>query len=276
MKSITVDLKEAYGLMGGKLECICVERPLDGGLENWRRPAVIVVPGGGYGGVSRREGESVATRFLAAGYQAFILTYLVRPDGARYPEQLLELAASVDYVRTHADEFHVNPDEIFPIGFSAGGHLVGNLAVEWQDISRHTDLKLDCAPTAVGLCYPVIRNDAGHTASHNALLNGYTEEEKAALLPRLNLDDMDNENTPPAFLWSTFEDSCVPPKNTLLYALAMEKARIRYELHIYPCANHGKSSCDLENNTPEPCLKKNGRWVEECTSFFRLYVKEPF
>ncbi len=276
MKSITIDLKEAYGLQGGKLECIWVERPFDSGMERFARPAVIVVPGGGYGGVSRREGESVATRFLAAGYQAFILTYLVRPDGARYPEQLLELAASVDYVRSHAKEFCVNPDEIFPIGFSAGGHLVGNLAVEWQDISRHTDLQLDCAPTAVGLCYPVIRNDAGHADSHNNLLCGYSEEEKTALLHRLNLDEAVNEKTPPAFLWSSFEDGCVPPKNALLYALAMEKARIRYELHIYPCADHGKSTCDFEVNGNEPSLLKNGRWVEECTSFFRLFVKEPF
>ncbi len=275
MKSITIDLKETYGLQGGSLECIWVERPFDFDAENFRRPAVIVVPGGGYGGVSRREGESVATRFLAAGYQAFILTYLVHPV-AHYPEQLLELAASVDYVRTHAAEFCVNPDEIFPIGFSAGGHLVGNLAVEWQDISRHANLKLDCAPTAVGLCYPVIRNDAGHDGSHNNLLYGYTEAEKAALLPRLNLDEAVNEKTPPAFLWSSFEDGCVPPKNALLYALAMEKARIRYELHIYPCADHGKSTCDFEVNSHEPSLLKNARWIEECTSFFRLYVKEPF
>ncbi len=276
MKSITVDLKETYGLQGGKLECIYMERPWDANMENWRRPAVIVVPGGGYGGVSRREGEGVAARFLAAGYQTFILTYLVRPDGAFYPEQLLELAASVDYVRTHADEFHVNPAEIFPVGFSAGGHLVGNLAVEWQDISRHTDLKLDCAPTAVGLCYPVIRCDAGHAWSHENLLFGYAEKEQKALLPRLNLDEQVNEKTPPAFLWSSFEDSCVPPKNALLYALAMEKAQIRYELHIYPCADHGKSTCDFEVNGQEEALLKNRRWVDECTSFFRLYVKEPF
>ncbi len=276
MKSITVDLKQEYGLCGGKLECITVERPWDGGMENWRRPAVIVVPGGGYGGTSRREGESVATRFLAAGFQAFILTYLTRPDGVKYPEQLLELAASVDYIKSHADEFSVNPDEVFAVGFSAGGHLVGNLATEWQDMARHTDKKLDCRPTAVGLCYPVIRCDAGHADSHNNLLYGYSDEEKAALLPRLNLDDAVNEQTPPAFIWSSFEDGCVPPKNALLYALAMEKARIRYELHIYPCADHGKSTCDFEVNRPEPSLRKNARWVDECTSFFRLYTKEPF
>lgn len=275
-----VDLKKEYPfLQGGRLECIGMDYPLDGALdETWKRPAVIVVPGGGYAMVSKREGQPVAMGFLDRGFQVFILSYLVAPDGVRYPEQLLEVASATDYVKKHAKEFFVNPDEVFVVGFSAGGHLTGNLAIEYASASEKAGVELDCKPTAVGLCYPVISKNHGHQGSYANLMEGYTEEAKEELLKTLNLDEAVCESTPPAFIWATANDTSVPADNALRYALALAKKGVEYELHVYPRGNHGLSRGDLES-CPWAEAKDTARirpWLEDCASFFRLYTKERF
>ncbi len=278
MKSYTVQLKDIYpNLQGGTLDCILMDPPFDHLAPDWRRPAVVVVPGGGYGMVSKREGEPIASHFLAKGFQVFILTYLIRGDGVCYPEQLFELSCAMDYVKTHAAEMRVNPDEVFAVGFSAGGHLVGNLAVEFSKAGETWNTPIDAKPKAVGLAYPVIRYDAGHKDSHNNLLWGYSDEEKEALLPSLNLDTRVTNDTPPAFIWSTTEDACVPPKNALMYALAMSEHHIPYELHVYPQGGHGSSACSFEVNGPQfDFLKKNRKWLDDCSDFFRMFSKIPY
>lgn len=275
MKAFKVDLAKEYGLEGGVLECIVMEPTVDIGAENWKRPAVVVVPGGGYGMVSMREGASVATGFLDRGYQAFVLTYLCAPK-ARYPEQLLELAAAVDYVKTHAAELYVNPEEVFAVGFSAGGHLTANLAVDHQNVSMRAGRELNCKPTAVGLCYPVISKKHGHVGSYDNLLNGYTDEAKEELMKILNLDEVVSEQTPPAFIWTTAKDDCVPADNSLRYAMALDKQGIDYELHVYPRGHHGVSRGNLEINDEFDFLTKISHWMDDCASFFRLYTTEKF
>ncbi len=274
MRAFKVALKEEYSfLQGGELAALLMDVPMDDG-QGWKRPAVIVVPGGGYSYCSLREGEPVSTAFMAKGYQTFVLTYLCRAQNARYPEQLLELASAVDYVRKHAEEFNVNPDEIFVVGFSAGGHLTANLAVDHQNVEKKAGVALDCKPTAIGLSYPVISKIHGHQASYDNLLNGYSEEEKQTLLKGLNLDEMVNEQTPPAFVWTTAEDAVVPTDNAIRYALALDKAGICYELHVYPHGGHGLSTGSLEINVDIPALKRMCRWVEDCNLFFRDFVVE--
>ena len=280
MKTYQIDLKKEYGLAGGTLDCMiadCVDR---GKAETWKRPAVIVVPGGGYGCVCNdREGEAIALEFLARGFHAFILNYEVGGEnGIPYPEQLLEEAAAVDYVRKHAKEFTVNEKEIFAVGFSAGGHLVGNLAVEHQTVSQKYGKPLDCKPTAVGLCYPVISSKHGHMGSFENLLYGYSDEAKEELLKTLNLDEAVSEYTPPAFIWATAEDTVVPPDNAIRYALALDRQGIGYELHIYPKADHGLATAKEEINIFNFKLKhqytRAQKWLDDCASFFRIYCEE--
>ena len=239
MRTYKISLKEAYGIEGGQLECILCESPFDAPAPDWKRPAVIVVPGGAYWGVSKREGEPVASQFLARGFQTFILTYLCSPDGVSYPEQLIELSAAVDYVKKHAAEYNVNADEVFVVGFSAGGHLTADLAVEYASVKEKSGLELDCRPKAVGLGYPVISSKAGHEDSYINLLSGYTEEARGELMKSLDLDQEVTDDTPPAFIWTTSTDTCVPSANSLLYALALAKHKIPYELHVYPQGEHG-------------------------------------
>lgn len=276
MKSYKVSLKETYGLEGGELECMLSESPFDVPSPEWRRPAVVVVPGGGYCMVSKREGEPVANYFLAKGFQTFILTYRTCTEGSCYPEQLIELAAAMDYIKKNAAECLVNPEEIFVVGFSAGGHLAADLAVEYASVKEKAGMELDCRPKAIGLGYPVISFKCGHEDSYAHLLLGYTEEAKAELLKTLNLDELVTDTTPPAFIWTTSSDTCVPSKNSLMFALALANHKIPYELHVYPQGEHGASSCSYEINAPMEFLRKNSAWLDDCAEFFRLFTTEKF
>lgn len=278
MRVINVSLNEEYPfLQGGQLEGWLGDYPWDGERNpSWKRPALIVVPGGGYGMVSKREGEPIASAFYAKGFQVFILTYLCAPQ-VRYPEQLLELASAVDYVKKNAEAFDVNADEVFAVGFSAGGHLTGNLAVEYDEVAEKAGVKLDCKPTAVGLSYPVISSTHGHFGSYVNLLQGYPEEEQAVLKSKLNLDERVNEQTPPAFIWATATDNVVPADNALRYALAMARNDRPYEVHVYPEGVHGLSACNMEIcQDGDVNTKQMARWMDDCAAFFRRFTVEKF
>lgn len=274
MKYQTIQLKERYNVQGGMLTVLAGDKPFDYEAD-WKRPAVIVVPGGGYGMVSKREAEPVAFAFLAKGFHVFILNYMVAPD-ARYPEQLLELACSVDYLKKNADALSLNKEEIFVVGFSAGGHLAANLSTDYMQAVETYGAPLDCKVTAAGLCYPVITNKKGHFGSYQNLLNGYTDEEKQTLLQKLNLNEIVCERTAPAFLWATASDGVVPPSNALRYALALDDQGISYEIHVYPTGVHGLSTCDCEVNPYGDHLKRMTKWIDDCAAFFRQFTKEIF
>ena len=270
MKCFEINLKDLYPVQGGHVQAILGDSPHDGNTP-FVRPAVIVVPGGGYGFVSKREGEPVASGFLGRGFQTFILTYTVAGDGVRYPEQLTELACTVDYVRKNATEFHVNPDEIFLVGFSAGGHLAGNLAVDYDKVEEITGLILDCKPTAVGLSYPVT---CGHMGSFQNLLKGYEGEEYDRLFDQVNLVKRVSPTTVPAFIWTTAQDGLVPPCDSLYFATELSKNKIPFELHVYPHGHHGLSTGSREINGDIPALALVSRWLEDCARFFRYYCQE--
>ena len=279
MKNYTVDLQKEYGLQGGALTCYVADKPFDGDAE-WKRPALVIVPGGGYTNVSKREAEPLAFEFLARGFHTFVLWYRTgEANGVRYPEQLLELSAAVDYVKTHAEELCVNKDEVFAMGFSAGGHLVANLAVEYADVEKKAGKYLDCKPTAVALGYPVISQIDGHQGSYRNLLNGYSDEEKAELLKTLNLDQAVSETTAPAFIWATAEDKSVPVSNAIRFASALNANGVRFELHIFPQGKHGLSTGRVEINrrlADRDCLDRIPEWLGACEKFLRLYIEEKF
>ena len=267
----TIDLKDHYKVSGGSLDILCMSDPFDGGNENWVRPAVIVVPGGAYYIVSRREGEPVAAEFFARGFQVCVLNYSCRPQGAFYPEQLIELACAVDYIKKNARELRVDPKEVFAVGFSAGGHLVGDLACEYGFIEKKAGYPLDAALTAAGLAYPVINAEP---RTFDNLLFGYGEEEKAVLKDWLKLDERVDENTPPVFIWTTAEDGLVPSQNSLDFARALADHGVSYELHVYPKGRHGLSNASPEVNAFTPALGVASAWTSDMARFFRSFCKE--
>ena len=271
MQAKRISLNEEYGF-GGYLDCMLLDYPFDIPMD-WSRPAVIVVPGGGYGMTSKREGEIVAAEFFARGYQAFVLWYEVKDDGAYYPRQFLQLASAIDYVKRHAKEFSVKPDSVFAVGFSAGGHLVGSVATGYQDASAIAGKALDAAPTAVGLCYPVINYEIGHAETYENVIGPREGEEKARLIEKLSLDKAVTDKTPPAFIYTTAEDSVVDCRNSLVYAMALAAHKIPYELHVYPQGEHGASTGAVEITNEMPHYRRISAWIDDCVSFFNLFVK---
>ena len=276
MKYFCESLEKHYPIKGGTLKCYLMDNPWDDdnvGRENWKRPAVIVVPGGGYRFISNREGEAVASKFFAAGFQCFVLEYLCMP-AASYPEQLFELSCAIDYVKKNAKDFCINADEIFTIGFSAGGHLVADQSCEYLTVPKRMGVKIECKPTAVALSYAFIYDPEG---CYDNLLYGYPEKEKEDIIKSLQAEALVGKHTPPTFIWTTVEDTVVTPLNSLRYASALTKAAVPYELHIYPKGQHGKSTGALEINyhdTDHPDWKCLEGWVNECTRFFRSYCVE--
>lgn len=265
----TINLNELYDVKGGKLTSYIADFPFDHN-KKWQRPALIVAPGGAYMFCSKREQEPVAFEFLAKGYNVFVLEYLCAPDNVSYPEQLLELASSVDYVRKNAKEFSINPKEIFAVGFSAGGHLVASLSTDYRIAQEEYGKKLDCELTAAGLIYPVISDKYLHTDSHKNL------NTNAFKVFQTRMDERVCKKTAPAFIFSTFMDETVPSINSLKYAEALAQNNIPYELHIYKNGGHGMSVANAEINDNVKGISRNKSWVNDCAEFFRDYVSEKF
>lgn len=269
MKYEVINLNETYKLQGGTLTAICADMPLDRG-SGWKRPAVLIAPGGGYWFCSKRENEPVAFEFLAKGYNVFVLEYLCKPDKVSYPEQFLEIACAVDYIKKNAKRFCINEKEIFAVGFSAGGHLVGCLSTNYKLAEKKYDGKIDAKITAAGLIYPVISDKYFHQYSYDNL--GMKDYE----IDEVRLDEQVGKNTTPAFIFSTFMDKTVPSLNSIKYAEALAKANIPYELHIYKNGGHGMSVANAEINETVEGISRNKNWINDCAEFFRDFTKEKF
>ncbi len=269
MKNDIINLCEIYNLKGGTLTSLCADMPFDRECK-WKRPAVIIAPGGGYSFCSKRENEPVAFEFLARGYNVFVLEYLCKPDGASYPEQFLELACAVDFVKKNAKKYAVNPKEIFVVGFSAGGHLAGCLSTNYRLAEEKYDGKIDASITAAGLIYPVISDKYGHVDSYNNLCMDDSVSDE------FRLDENVCKFTVPAFIFSTYMDKTVPSMNSLKYAEALASAGIPYELHVYKNGGHGMSVANAEINDTVEGISRNKNWVNDCCEFFRDFVKEKY
>lgn len=231
-----------------------------------RRPVVLILPGGGYEHISRREFEPVALRFLARGWVAAALEYSVAP--ARFPVALREAAMAMALLRREGPALGADPQAVAVVGFSAGGHLAGTLATlfdspEVSDIAPPEALR----PDALGLCYPVaVSHGDTHAASFERLCGGDT-----ALAARLSLDRLARPEMPPTFLWCTRDDGSVPCRNTLLLAQALDEQGADFALRVYRHGPHGLSLANQQvfpaGQLP-PCSPELPRWPEEMMDFF--------
>ena len=226
---------------------------------NLHRPAVLVIPGGGYAGTSDREAEPIALTFLHAGYQAFVLRYSCKPSV--YPTALVEAAEAMKQIRANADEWHVDPDRVAVIGFSAGGHLAANLATSIgdDDLRAHGYDPDEVRPKGLMLAYPVITSGTfAHRGSFDCLLG--PDRNDPAKLEALSIERHIDAKTPPVFVWHTMTDDLVPVENTLMLITACKQAGVPIEAHLYPQGGHGLSlgTKDTEwrgHSDAEPCVQ---------------------
>ncbi len=240
-------------------------------------PAILVVPGGGYAMVSPTEGEIVAKKFYEEGYQAFVLTYTTNMFHiAPLNKQPLEdISRAVRYIRSHAVKLCIQDDRIVCCGFSAGAHLVGSLAVHYQDSALMTGpyQTISNRPDAVLLCYPVITSgEKAHRESFELLLGKEAAEEE---LNWASLENHVTQDTPPAFLWHTLTDNLVSPENSIFYMQACRKAGVPCELHLFMEGNHGMSLADGEwaaNHIGESSLYT---MMQQWQTMKTLYAQNP-
>lgn len=201
------------------------------------RKAILVIPGGGYHHVcADREGEPIAMAFMPYGYNAFVLHYTV-DQSKTFPVQIIEVAKAIKHIKDHAEEYNVDPNELFTVGFSAGGHLSASAGVLWKLDEVQKALEMPYGynkPKGVMLIYPVISQ---HSGSFKNLwcTDTLTEEQLQAVSIDLHVD----ADSAPAFIMHTANDEIVNVSNSLSVAAAYSKAGVPFEMHIYPDAPHG-------------------------------------
>lgn len=208
--------------------------------------AVIVAPGGGYVGLAAvLEGTEPASWFNARGVTAFVLQYRIGRD-ARLPIPLLDGARAMRFVRAHAAEFHVDPNRIGMMGFSAGGHLTAMTAVQATDGKPDaTDPveRVSSRPDFIILGYPWLEGTqvlpdgrsqycefatwATHLPCH--------PQDYVRFAPRLYV----TAKVPPTFIYLTSDDGLVPPEGALRFYEELWKLHVPVEMHIFESGRHG-------------------------------------
>lgn len=206
--------------------------------------AVVICPGGGYGFLATdHEGHQVARWLNSFGVAGFILKYRHRRSGAGYghPAPLQDAQRAVRMVRSRAKEWGVDPGRIGILGFSAGGHLASSAGTHfnkrYSKAADSTD-QVSCRPDFMVLLYPVISLTEWftHSGSRRNLLG---EDPDRKLVESLSNEKQVTPETPPTFLVHAYEDKAVPAENSIYFYLALRKAKVPAEMHIYQKGRHG-------------------------------------
>jgi acetyl esterase/lipase len=203
--------------------------------------AVVILPGGGYRNLAmNHEGRQVANLLNSAGVAAFVLEYRLGPR-YHHPVEMEDAQRAIRTIRSHAAEWHIAQDRIGVLGFSAGGHLAATVSTRFDAGSPQAQDPVDRAgsrPDFAILGYPVISlvEPWTHQGSKTNLLGEQASPELAA---SLSADRAVTAQTPPTFLFLTNADTVVPAENSVSYYLALRKAGVPAEMHIFENGPHG-------------------------------------
>lgn len=200
--------------------------------------AIVICPGGGYGGLAPHEGEGYANYLTAHGVSAFVLKYRLGSKGYRHPAMLNDVQRAIRTVRAGAEKWGFKIVGV--MGSSAGGHLASTALTHFDAGNTGGDgqEKMSSRPDFGVLCYAVISMEDGvtHAGSKNNLLG---KEPDAKLVEFLSSEKQVTKDTPPCFLWATWEDKAVPVENSLRFVSALQKAGVAYDFHVFQKGAHG-------------------------------------
>lgn len=203
--------------------------------------AVVVCPGGGYAHLAiDHEGRQIADWLTAHGVAAFVLKYRLGPR-YHHPAQLQDAQRALRLVRFRAKEWGVAPGRIGIWGFSAGGHLASSAGTHFDNGDANAADPIDrqsSRPDFMILAYPVISFTTAYT-HRGSLKNLLGESPDPKLAEYLSSETQVTPQTPPTFLFHTNADAGVPPENSVLFYLALRKAGVPAEMHIYERGPHG-------------------------------------
>jgi acetyl esterase/lipase len=224
--------------------------------------AVVVCPGGGYGMLAGHEGEPIARWLNTLGITAAVVKYRLGPK-YHHPVMLGDAQRAIRTVRANAKKWNVDPKRVGILGFSAGGHLAATASTQFDagDANAPDAVdRLSSRPDVSVLVYPVITMTDPHThagSRRNLLGDNPTAEQ----IDAMSAEKRVTKQTPPAFIFHTADDQAVPVENALLYAAALRKNGVPFELHVY---EHGRHGVGLAQD--DPVLKS---WTGRCADWLR-------
>lgn len=304
----THDLGSAYG----QLDCYVLDKKISI-TQAKLRPAIIICPGGAYLKLAEREAEPVAARFLGLGYHAFVcrypvyvtaspapgVTYPEVDPASHYPRQAVSLMRAIAYVRSHAKDHAIDPEHIYTLGFSAGGHVVGTVAERWDDPEllqlAETTASLT-KPSGVIMCYPMVDAQLVHDTQARAATtpNGQlmaTLQRRAifggdnpcqADFDRLDLTQHVRPDMPRTFVWQTAADDTLRVNDTVRFVHQLLVSGIDCEFHLFQRGIHGISLADTTTSSkPQDINPEAARWLELAAAWLaldgtpQLYPLEP-
>lgn len=233
-----------------------------------KRPAIIICPGGGYMIHATKESEPIAVTFMEKGYHCFILKYAVAMDRdnldkeinpyAKYPIPVLQLMEAIHIIKENAESWHIDREEIYIMGFSAGGHVCATLGVRWNDKALISQLSFvpqnkELKPAGMVLGYPMLRDNSKEFYQLN---QQYFDNETSKLMKEvlyqtrtptqnqqesINLINYVSENTIPTFIWHSTDDSIIDSTNSTKFISTLISYGIPCEYHLFGHGSHGKS-----------------------------------
>jgi acetyl esterase/lipase len=221
--------------------------------------AMVVCPGGSYQDLAPHEGKDYALWLNQHGVTCFVLNYRLGSSGYRHPAMLNDAARAVRWVRAHADDCKINPQRVGIMGSSAGGHVAATLMTHFDSGHPKADdpaERQSSRPDLAILCYPVITmGEHAHNVSRANLLG---KNPPAKLVQALSLESQVRTDTPPCFIWATNEDELVPVENSLMFAGALRKNHVPFDLHLYQRGRHGLGLDD------KPPFAHPHPWADDC------------
>lgn len=202
--------------------------------------AIVVCPGGGYARLASHEGHDVAVWLNSLGVTAIVLKYRLGPK-YQHPAMLNDAQRAIRTTRAKAAEWKIDPNRVGIMGFSAGGHLASTAATHFDAGSAQASDPIErqsSRPDLLILGYPVVTltDPYAHKGSRQNLLGQNPAPE---LIELLSNEKQVTDKTPPTFFFHTADDSGVPVENSLMFAAALRRAKVPYELHVYETGRHG-------------------------------------
>ena len=224
--------------------------------------AVIICPGGGYGGLlTKREGTDVARAFAKLGVTTFVLKYRLPDDRIMEDKSigpLQDALQALKMVRQNAVKWNIDVSKIGIMGFSAGGHLASSAGTHYDSRIIENSENIELRPDFMVLVNPVISfsNEIGHIGSRNNLLGKTPSAEKIQFFSNeLHV----NQSSPQTFLVHTADDTVVSPENSFRFYHALRKNKVNSELHIYSEGEHGF----LKKPVFEEWFGRNVNWMKD-------------
>ncbi|MFZ1941919.1 MAG: alpha/beta hydrolase [Terracidiphilus sp.] len=231
---------EAKGATCNDIPALTIFEPRQGSANG---SAVIILPGGGYVHLAGDlEGREVADWFTARGFRAFILSYRLASNGYLLPVPLIDARRAIQTIRARALDYHISPNRIVVIGFSAGGHLAALAGTQFVPGDANADdpiARASSRPDFLVLGYPWIGAISPDTSHLSYCKVANVMDQCEALRAAYSPDLFVTKDTPPTFIYHTFTDQTVPVEQPLRFYDALVKAGVPSELHIFANGPHG-------------------------------------